>query len=102
MKSQVWERLVGKIILGKTCLFNLQRTLVSVFSDSVLCLGKIHENTQANTAWEDRLGWFKSSPEYRDLDRIDGEPMDFEWNNFPRIQYVAAQSRSQKFTVEIR
>ena len=25
-------------------------------------LGKIHENPQSNDAWEDRLGWFKSSP----------------------------------------
>ena len=29
------------------------------------------------------LTWFKSSPEYRALDRIDGEPMEFEWNIFP-------------------
>ena len=28
-------------------------------------------------AWEDRLTWFKSSQEYRALDRIDGEPVDF-------------------------
>ena len=25
---------------------------------------------------------FKLSPEYRNFDRIDGEPMDFEWNIF--------------------
>ena len=25
------------------------------------------------------------------MGRIDGEPMEFEWNCFPRIQYVAAQ-----------
>ena len=62
---------------------NLQRTKVYVFSDSVLCLGRIHENAQSNGAWEDRLGWFKSSPEYRNFDRIDGEPMEFEWNIFP-------------------
>ena len=61
---------------------NLQRKKVYVFSDSVLCLGKIHENAQSNDAWEQRLGWFKS-PEYRNFDRIDGEPMEFEWNIFP-------------------
>ena len=27
-------------------------------------------------AWEDRLTWFKSSPEYRAFDKIDGEPME--------------------------
>ena len=30
-----------------------------------------------------RLEWFKTSQEYRNLDRIDGEPMEFEWNIFP-------------------
>ena len=49
----------------------------------MLCLGKIHENPQSNDAWEDRLVWFKSSPEYRNFDRIDGKPMEFEWHIFP-------------------
>ena len=62
---------------------NLQRTKVYVFSDSVMCLGRIVENTQSNDAWEQRLGCFKTSPNYRKFDRIDGEPMDFEWNIFP-------------------
>ena len=62
---------------------NLQRTKVYVFSDSVMCLGRIFQNTQSNDAWEQRLGCFKTSPNYRNFDRIDGEPMDFEWNIFP-------------------
>ena len=70
-------------LIGEERIMNLQRTKVYVFSDSVLCLDKIHENLLSNDAWEDRLGWFKNSPEYRNLDRIDGEPMDFEWNIFP-------------------
>ena len=56
---------------------------VYVFSDSVLCLGKMNENPQSNISWEDRLTWFKCSPEYRALDKIDGEPNEFEWNIFP-------------------
>ena len=88
MRSMDWNQLVGKIIRGNNCLWleriiNLQRTMVYVFSDSVLCLGKIHENPQSNNAWEDRLGWFITSPEHRNLDRIDGEPIKFEWNIFP-------------------
>ena len=46
---------------GDEEVISLQRTTVYVFSDSVLCLGKIHENPQSNTAWEDRLTWFKTS-----------------------------------------
>ena len=80
-----WENSSWKYLslIGDERVINLQRTKVYVFSDSVLCLGKIHENPKSNGAWEDRLAWFKSSPEYRNLDRIDGEPMEFEWNIFP-------------------
>ena len=69
-------------LIGDERVTNLQRTKVYVFSDSVLCLGKIFENTQSIDAWEQRLGWFKSSPKYRNFDRIDGAPIEFEWNIF--------------------
>ena len=59
-------------LIGDERVINLQRTKVYVFSDSVLCLGKIHENPQSNDAWEQRLGWLKSSSKYRNFDRIDG------------------------------
>ena len=69
-------------LIGDERVINLQRTKVYVFSDSVLCLGKILENPQSNDAWEQRLGWLKSSSTYRNFDRIDGEPMEFECNIF--------------------
>ena len=43
----------------------------------------MHQNPQSNTVWDDKLTWFKSSSQYRTLDTIDGEPMEFEWNIFP-------------------
>ena len=49
----------------------------------MLCLGKIHENPQSNEAWEQRLEWIESSQSYRNFDRIDGGPTEFEWNIFP-------------------
>ena len=67
-------------LIGDEQVISLQRTKVYVFSDSVLCLGKINENPQSNYAWKQRFECFKSSPEYRNLDRIDGEPIEFEWN----------------------
>ena len=38
--------------IGDERIINLQRT--KVFSDSVLCLGKIHQNPESNKAWEER------------------------------------------------
>ena len=69
-------------LIGDERVIGFQRTKVYVFSDSVLCFGKMHENSQSKAAWEQRLEWFKTCQEYRNLDRIDGEPMEFEWNIF--------------------
>ena len=51
-------------LVGDEEVISLLHTKVYVFSDSVLCFGKMNENPQSNNAWEDRLTWFKSSPEY--------------------------------------
>ena len=84
VKTIDWENSSWKYLSlsGDERVINLQRTNFYVFSDSVLCLGMVHENPQLNTAWEPVLEWFKTSQEYRNLDRIDGEPMEFEWNIF--------------------
>ena len=85
VKTINWEDSSWKYLslIGDEQVISLLHTKVYVFSDSVLCLGKMNENLQSNIAWEDRLTWFKSSSEYRALDKIDGEPMEFEWNVFP-------------------
>ena len=68
---------------------SLSHVKVYAPSDSVLCLGKMNQNHQSNTVWEDKLTWFKSSSQYRTLDTIHGEPMEFEWN-ISRIHHIAA------------
>ena len=70
-------------LIGDERVINLQRTKVYVFSDSVLCLGKIHQNPEANEAWKKRIEWITSSQSYRNFDGISGEPTEFEWNIFP-------------------
>ena len=54
-----WENHSWKYLslIGDERIINLQRTKVYVFSDSVLCLGKIQQNPESNKAWEQRLGW---------------------------------------------
>ena len=85
METIGWENHSWKYLslIGEERIISLRRTKVYVFSDFVLCLGKILENLSSNDAWEHRLGWFKTSQEYRNFDRIDGEPMEFEWDIFP-------------------
>ena len=65
-----WENHSWKYLslIGDERVINLQRTKVYVFSDSVLCLGKIHENPHSNDAWVQRLGWLKYCQNYRNFD----------------------------------
>ena len=62
---------------------NLQRAEVYIFSDSVLCLGKIYQHSKSNEAWKERIEWITTSESYRDFDGNNGEPTEFEWNIFP-------------------
>ena len=85
-----WEDSSWKYVslIGDEQVISLQRTKVYVFSDSVLCLGKMNENPQSNGAWEDKCGWFRSSPEY-------GELMEFEWNIFPGFTTLQLSHKDQ-------
>ena len=98
-----WENNSWKYLslIGEERIINLQRTNVYVFSDSVLCLGEMHENTQSNDAWEQRLGWFKSSPEHRNFNRFDGQPLEFEWN-ISQDSLRCSSVKKSNVTVEIR
>ena len=70
-------------MIGDETVINLQRTKVYVFSDSVLCLGRIHQRPESNEAWKKRIEGITTDKSYRDYDGINGEPSEFEWNIFP-------------------
>ena len=70
-------------LIGDETVINLQRTKVYVFSDSMLCLGKIHQHPDSNEAWKKRIEGITIDKSYRDYDGINGEPTEFEWNIFP-------------------
>ena len=85
---------LDKIQYGKNCwtqlslindpvIINLQSTKVYVFSDSVLCLGKVLQHPECNEAWKNRVAGVRAERSYRDYDAINGESTEFEWNIFP-------------------
>ena len=47
-----WTRLS---LIGDEIVINLQRTKVYVFSDSVLCFGKVLQHPESNEAWKNRV-----------------------------------------------
>ena len=75
-----WTRLS---LIDDELVINLQRTKVYVFSDSVLCFGKVLQHPESNEAWKNRVAGIQSEKSYRDYDAINGEPTEFEWNIFP-------------------
>ena len=97
LETNGWEKHSWKYLsfIGDERIINLQRAKVYVFSDSVLCLGKIHHNPESYEAWKKRIEWITSSQSYRNFDGINGEP---RVEHLPRIGYVAALRQSQKFT----
>ena len=79
-KTHSWKHLS---LIGDETVINLQRAIVYVFSDSVLCLGKVHSHPESNEAWKKRIGWIVTDKSYRDHDGTNGEPTEPEWNIFP-------------------
>ena len=82
-------------LVGDEEVISLSHAKVYVFSASVLCFGKMHQNPQSNTVWEDKLTWLKSSSLYRTLDTIDGEPMEFEWNISQDSPHCSSATKSK-------
>ena len=75
-----WTRLS---LIGDETVINLQSKKVYVFSDSVLCLGKIHSHPESNEAWKNRVAGVRAQRSYKDYDAINGESTELEWNIFP-------------------
>ena len=102
LETIVWEKHSWKYLslIGDERVINLQRTTVYVFSDSVMCLRKIHQNPESNEAWKNRIQWITTSQSYRDYDGISGEPTEFEWNIFPGFDTLPLCNVSWKDTRE--
>ena len=79
-RKNSWKRLS---LIGDETVINLQSTKVYVFSDSVLCLGRVLQHPESNEAWKNRVAGIRSEKSYRDYDAINGGSTEFEWNIFP-------------------
>ena len=70
-------------LINDPVVIGLQSAKVYVFSDSVLCLGKVLQHPECNEAWKNRVAGVRAERSYRDYDAINGESTEFEWNIFP-------------------
>ena len=62
-----WTRLS---LIGDDTVINLQSTEVYVFSDSVLCFGRVLQHPDSNEAWKNRITGIQSGKSDRDYDVI--------------------------------
>ena len=76
-RKKSWTQLS---LIGDETVINLQRTKVNVFSDSVLCLGRVLQHPESNEAWKKRIEGITTERYY---DAINGESTEFERNIFP-------------------
>ena len=81
-------------LIGDETVINLQRTKVYVFSDSVLCFGRIHQHSESDESWKKMIEVITTDKSYRDYDGINGEPTEFEWNIFPGSQRCSSVVKS--------
>ena len=81
----LWEKYAWKhlSLIGDETVINVQRTEVYVFSDSVLCFGKVLQHPECNEVWKNRVAGVRAERNYKDYDAINGESTEFEWNIFP-------------------
>ena len=84
-----WEKHIWKqlSLIGDETVINLQRAKVYVFSDSVLCLGRIHQHPESNDAWD----WMDHHwPKLQRLWRNQWRPNRVRVEHLPRTHNVAA------------
>ena len=70
-------------LINDPVIINLQSTKVYVFSDSVLCLGKVLQHPECNEVWKNRVAGVRAERSYRDFEDVSGDCTEFEWNIFP-------------------
>ena len=103
-KFLVWTLLYQKnswtqlSLINDPVIISLQSTKVYVFSDSVLCLGKVLQHPECNEAWEKQscrsTSWEELQRFWGYQRRVDGMRVEY----FPRIHNVAALRWSQRST----
>ena len=80
IQSNSWTKLS---LIEDPVIIGLQSTKVYVFSDSVLCLGKVLQHPECNEAWKNRVAGVRAERNYRDFEIVSGESAEFDWNIFP-------------------
>ena len=76
---------------------SLSHAKVYVFSDSVLCLGKVNLEPNIKYCLGRKIELVQEFITMQNFDTIDGEPMEFEWNIFPGLTTLQLCNKVHEF-----
>ena len=71
-----------------------------VFSDSVLCLGKMGD--RPIESGKEKIQWYSNENWFSELNQIDGTPMEFEWNIHPGFKTTDILEKIQKMMGDLQ
>ena len=77
---------------------SLSHAKVYVFSDSVLCLGKMNQNPIPDTVWEQQLGWFQN---FITIQSFGHKWCEVDWNIFLGFSTLELVREVQQFMSNI-
>ena len=104
MRFMEWLQLTGQILHENNHLWSvMKKSSVSrtrrftYFQIMCYALERCTRTHNQILSGKNKLTWFKSSSQYRTLDTIDGEPMEFEWNIFPWLTTLQLCNKVQEF-----
>ena len=75
--------------------FEITNAKTYIFAVSVLCVGCMRD--EPIEAWKNKIKWCLENRCWQDLNRIDGELMEFEWKIFPGFTTLDILEEIQKF-----
>ena len=80
--------------------FEITNAQTYVFADSVLCLGSMRD--EPVEACKNKIKWYLENRYLKDLNRIDGESMEFGWKIFPGFTTLGILEEIQTFMTELQ
>ena len=81
-------------LINDSVVIGLQSAKVYVFSDFVLCLGKVLQHPECNEAWKTRVAGIRAEKDYSVFDDVKGESAEFEWNISQGSQRCSSVTKS--------
>ena len=86
------------LLHSRACQYSTAKAYV--FSDSVLCLGKMGDDPIESR--KSKIQWYSENKCFKKLHRIDGQPMESEWKIFTGLSTIGITKKIQSMMSEFQ